>query len=154
MEIPPFNRWGCLPDGVHDACFEAVLERFSSGAARKVLCHRLQKFLLLVIDTNSCSHAYFSGDFVTAAPAPKEIEVTLQTRAPYGPDAFQAIEPLVALGLDKILEKYAVRLQLWCRGLPQGIEDFHDYLGQARATAASTPGIAGGVKRGIVRITL
>jgi hypothetical protein len=154
LELPPFNRWGCLPDGVHDACFEAVLERFSGGATRKALCNRLQRFLLLVIDTNSCSHVYLSGDFVTRANAPKEIEVTLETRSGYGPDAFQAIEPLVALGLDTILKKFSVRLQFWCRGFPKSIDDFYGYFHQIRATPATANGIAGGIKKGIVRITL
>ena len=154
LDLPSFNRWGYLPDGVHDACFELVIQRFATNSVRRTLCQRLQRFLLLVIDGRSCSHAYISGEFTTDETYPKEIEVILQTRDKYGPEAFQAIEPIVSLGLDTIHEKYSVRLHFWCEGFPKGINDFQDYFQHIRPQETYPLGIAAGVKKGIVRIRL
>lgn len=153
-DLPPFNRWGYLPDGVHDACFELVIQRFATNSIRRTLCQRLQRFLLLVIDSKSCSHAYLSGEFTTANASPKEIGVILQTRDKYGPEAFQAIEPILSIGLETIYEKYSVRLHFWCEGFPEGINDIRDYFQHIRSQEKYPLGIAAGVKKGVVRIRL
>jgi hypothetical protein len=154
LDLPPFNRWGYLPDGVHDACFESVLQRFATNPIRRTLCQRLQRFLLLVIDSKSCSHAYIAGGFTTAKSSPKDIDVILQTRAKYGPEAFRAMEPFFSIGLDTIYQKYSVHLHFWCEGFPHGICDFRDYFQCLRYEEASSLGITTGVKKGIVRIEL
>ncbi len=154
LEIPPFNRWGYLPRGVYDACFEQVIQRFATDPTRKTLCQRLEKFLLMVIDGNSYSHAYIGGDFTTTKTSPKETAVILQTRDRYGPEAFRAIEPLLNLGLEAIFKKYSVRLNFWCPGFPVGINDFRDYFESMRPNEVFPVGMSAGVKKGVVAIKL
>jgi hypothetical protein len=153
-KLPPFNHWGFLPPGVHETCFERVIERFSTNPNREWLCQRLQKFLLLVIDSKCFSYAYIGGEFTTAETSPKEIEVLLQTCSEYGPEVFHAIEPFLVTGLDVIHERYSVRLHFWSRGLAGGINDFRDYFQFVRPTEAFPLGIEAGAKRGIVGIRL
>jgi hypothetical protein len=153
-ELPPFNHWGYLPPGMHETCFERVIERFATNPTRKGLCQRLQKLLLLVIDSKCFSYAYLGGEFTTAQASPKEIDVILQTCSEYGPEVFQAIEPFLVTGLDVIHERYSVRLHFWSQGFPSGINDFRDFFQYIRPKEAFPLGIAAGAKRGIVGIRL
>jgi len=154
LDIPPFDRWGYLPDGTHDACFELVVQRFATNPTRSVLCQRLQRFLLMVIDSKNYSHAYIGGEFTTAKASPKEIEVILQTRDKYGPEAFQAIDSTLKPGLEAIYKKYSVRLHFWCEGFPEGVNGFQDHFQCILPQETYPIGIAAGVKKGILRIRL
>jgi len=154
LEIPPFNRLGHLPPGIHYACFETVIQRFATNAARKALFKRLEQFLLMVIDSNRYSHAYLGGDLTTALNSPKEIDVILQTQDSYGLHAFRAIEPLMDMGLDTIHKKYAVRLHFWCRGIPAENDDSQDYSGSICFTESLPLSTRTGAERGIVGIEL
>jgi len=37
QNLPVFNRWGNLPQGVHDTCFEELIQRFATNPIRKAL---------------------------------------------------------------------------------------------------------------------
>ncbi len=78
----------------------------------------------------------------------------LQTRASYSPEAFCAMEPFFAEGLEKILEKYSVHLHFWCEGFPGGLNDFRRFFQYLRPQDAAPLGLKEGAKKGIVRIAL
>ncbi len=152
--LPPLNYHGCLPEGVHDCAFEQLRERFATNPKRVELWERLQKFLNWALSTSAFSHAYIDGGYITNKSQPEDIDVILQTLAPYGPEAFRAMEPFFAEGLDKIFEKYSVHLHFWCEGFPGGLSDFRRFFQYLRPQDAAPLGLREGARKGIVRIKL
>jgi hypothetical protein len=152
--LPPLNYHGCLPEGVHDCSFEQLRERFAINPKRVQLWERLQEFLRWVLSTGKFSHAYIDGGFITNKALPEDVDVILQTRASYGPEAFCAMEPFFAEGLDVIFEKYSVHLHFWCEGFPGGLSDFRRFFQYLRPQDAAPLGLREGARKGIVRIKL
>ena len=152
--LPPFNYHGYLPEGVHDTTFEALSERMVFNTERTVLWQRLAEFMVWVTRTGSFSHAYIDGCFITNKPVPEDIDVILQTRVRYGPEAFTAMEPFFARGIDEIYKTYSVHLHFWCEGFPGGLSDFRRFFQYLRPQDAAPRGLREGAKKGIVRIKL
>jgi len=152
--LPPLNYWGYLPEGVHDTTLDAMRERFVINPLRSELWERLQEFLKRAVDTGSFSQAYIDGGFITNKPAPQDIDLILQTKVPYGPEAFKAMEPFFAEGLDRIHSKYSVHLHFWCEGFPGGLSDFRRFFQYLRPQDAAPLGLNEGARKGIVRIQL
>ena len=154
MALPPFNYHGLLPEGVHDCKLEQLQERIATNPQRDLLWERLQSFLKWTKSTDRFSHAYIDGGFITNKSFPEDIDVILQTRASYGPEAFCAMEPFFAEGMDVIFEKYSVHLHFWCEGFPSGMSDFRRFFQYLRPQDAAPRGLKEGAKKGIVRIEL
>jgi hypothetical protein len=152
--LPPFNYHGYLPEGVHDTTIEAMRERFVINPQRGVLWGHFLDFLKRAVDTGSFSHAYINGGFITNKANPQDIDLILQTRVPYGPEAFKAMEPFFAEGLDKIRTNCFVHLHFWCEGFPGGLSDFRSFFQYLRPQDAAPLGLKEGAKKGIVRIKL
>jgi len=152
--LPSFTYHGYLPEGVHDTTQEELRERMVTNPQRAVLWERLQKFLKWTIATGNFSHAYIDGGFITDKSQPEDIDVILQTRAAYGPDAFTAMEPFFAAGMDQIHTDYSVHLHFWCEGFPGGLSDFRRFFQYLRPQDAAPRGLKEGAKKGIVRIVL
>src|SRR5271163_1620047 len=91
--LPSFNYHGYLPEGVHDTTLGQMQERFVINPQRVLLWERLQKFLNLAVASNQFSHAYIDGGFITNKSSPEDVDVILQTKVRYGPEAFCAMEP-------------------------------------------------------------
>jgi len=152
--LPPFNFHGYLPEGVYETSLEEVRVRFVFNREREALWERLGLFLEWAGSTGRFSHLYIDGGFVTEKAIPEDIDVILETRAAYGPEAFRAMEPFFAEGLEKILTKYAVHLHFWCEGFPGGLNDFRCFFQYLRPQEAAPQGLREGAKKGIVRIKL
>jgi hypothetical protein len=152
--LPPFTSHGFLPEGVHDTTWDDLRERFVINPHRTALWGRLQEFLRKALSTHNFSHVYIDGGFITGKAAPEDIDVILQSRASYGPEVFQAMEPFFAEGLDRIHEKYAVHLHFWCEGFPGGVSDFRRFFQYLRPQDAAPLGLKEGARKGIVRIKL
>jgi len=154
MSLPKFNYHGLLPEGVHDCKLEDLQERMVTNPQREILWGNLQAFLEWARATEHFCCAYIDGGFITDKIFPEDIDVILQTRASYGPDAFLAMEPFFAEGMDKIFEKYSVHLHFWCEGFPGGVSDFRRFFQYLRPQDAAPRGLKEGAKKGIVRIEL
>lgn len=152
--FPSLNYHGYLPEGVHDTTLETMQERFVINSQRRELWSHFQEFLKRAVETGSFSHAYIDGGFITSKAAPQDIDLILQTRAPYGAEAFKAMEPFFAEGIDKIHTKYSVHLHFWCEGFPGGLSDFRRFFQYLRPQDAAPLGLKEGAKKGIVRIKL
>jgi hypothetical protein len=152
--LPPFNFHGYLPEGVHDTTLCEVQERFAINPKRLILWERLQEFLCWPTGTGTFSYAYIDGGFVTNKSQPEDIDVILQTSAQYGVEAFAAMEPFFAIGIDEIYAKYSVHLHFWCEGFPGGMSDFRRFFQYLRPQDAAPLGLREGAKKGIVRIKL
>jgi hypothetical protein len=154
MSLPKFTYHGLLPEGVHDCVLEDLQERMVTNPQREILWNRLQAFIEWARGTDRFSCAYIDGGFITDKIFPEDIDVILQTRASYGPDAFIAMEPFFAEGMDEIFEKYSVHLHFWCEGFPGGVSDFRRFFQYLRPQDAAPRGLKEGAKKGIVRIPL
>ena len=108
----------------------------------------------MVIDSKNYSYAYIGGEFTTAKPSPREIDLILQTHDKLGPLAFQAIEPFLNLGLDKIHEKYSVRLRFWSERSSDGLDPIGDYFQDMRPNRSNVSTIPPNGKKGVIRVQL
>jgi hypothetical protein len=152
--IPPFNYHGYLPEGVHDTTVEELHARFVFNETRRALWERLKPFHIWATSTGSFCYAYIDGGFITNKAHPQDIDVILQTKAPYGPAAFAAMEPFFAAGIDKIYADFGVHLHFWCEGFPGGVSDFRRFFQYLRPQDAAPLGLREGAKKGIVRVKL
>jgi hypothetical protein len=129
---------------------------------RKLVCRtaererwwlRFEAFLADAGVARNFSHLHLTGPFFTSRERACEIEAVLQARSNYGPAAFAALEPFLALGLREIRERYGVRLRFWVKGAPVGLR-----FVRGRSPAESR-GRAGrrrreSTRQGIVRVEL
>jgi hypothetical protein len=154
MALPKFTYHGLLPEGVHDCELDDLQERLATNPQRELLWKRLVSFTEWAKSTDQFTCAYIDGGFITDKIFPEDIDIILQTRASYGPDAFIAMEPFFAEGMDTILQKYSVHLHFWCEGFPGGVSDFRRFFQYLRPQDAAPRGLKEGAKKGIVRIAL
>lgn len=152
--LPSFNYHGYLPEGVHDTVLAELRERFVFNERREVLWERLEKFLQWAMSTGAFACAYIDGGFITTKAQPEDIDLILQTKAPYGAQAFAAMEPFFGAGMDVIYADYSVHLHFWCEGFPGGLSDFRRFFQYLRPQDAAPLGLREGAKKGIVRIKL
>jgi hypothetical protein len=76
--LPPFNSAGDLPPGVHRAGWDEILARFGAGSPRRIwLTSRLRALLERAYETNALRRVFIWGSFVSAKPAPGDIDVLL-----------------------------------------------------------------------------
>ena len=73
---PDFNEDGDLPPGIHRATLSEVIEHFGKGTPqRSVMARRLERIYDLVVQTGQLAHFIIFGSFVTAKPAPGDIDI-------------------------------------------------------------------------------
>ncbi len=71
--IPPFDRRGNVPAGIHAATWEDILGRFAQTSRRQTLTLGL-KAALEALATAGCRIVYLDGSFVTAKDAPGDFD--------------------------------------------------------------------------------
>ena len=72
--IPDFTADGLLPQGVHPATLEEVLERFGGNERRDELLYGLVEALRL-LRAAGCQRVYINGSFVTSKERPNDVDV-------------------------------------------------------------------------------
>ena len=78
MALPPFNREGELPPGVHRATLAEALDRFGHGSLqRRAVADRLRRVYQLVLSTGHLARFVTFGSFVTAKPEPNDIDIVV-----------------------------------------------------------------------------
>jgi hypothetical protein len=84
--LPRFTETGDLPPGVHRVSLAVALARFGQGSAqRRLLGERLRRLYALAHSTGHVSRFVVFGSFVTATPAPNDVDLFLMMD-----DAFDA----------------------------------------------------------------
>ena len=152
--LPPLNEHGYLPEGIHETTLARMRERFVINPRRVWLWERLEKFLGWAAAAGGFSHVYIDGGFITSKSSPEDIDVILQTAAPYGAEAFRAMEPFFARGMGAMHKDYSVHLHFWAEGFPGGLSDFRRFFQYLRPQDAAPFGLKEGAKKGILRIKL
>ncbi len=72
--IPEFNDTGNLPEGVHFATLELLIERFGYNPKRAWLIDGL-KLLIASLEKASCPLIYIDGSFVTSKEVPGDYDL-------------------------------------------------------------------------------
>jgi hypothetical protein len=111
--------------GVHELQLDELRSLVCSSPYRCAMWGRLAAFLAWPILSEDFSHAYVEGEFISALPYPKDIDLILQPAEPYGPAAFAAIQRYLDIGLDKIFRLHSVRLLFWMKNTPAIAADYH-----------------------------
>jgi hypothetical protein len=76
--LPPLNDSGDLPPGVHLAGWQEIEQRFGAGtAARLHAMPTLRHLHELAARSGALRRFYVFGSFVSAAPAPRDIDLVL-----------------------------------------------------------------------------
>ncbi|MCX8089582.1 MAG: hypothetical protein N3I86_01390 [Verrucomicrobiae bacterium] len=72
---PPFDEHGDLPVGVHRATLREVLAHFANAPRRIVIARRLAHIHRLARSTGQVARFVVFGSFVTAEPAPNDVDI-------------------------------------------------------------------------------
>ena len=75
--LPPLSEEGELPPGVHVADWQEFQSRFGTTPRRVWLSERLRSLLELAGAGGKLRRVFVWGSFVTAKPAPKDIDILL-----------------------------------------------------------------------------
>lgn len=154
VRLPPLLDTGWLPSGVHDAEWEEIDELFGATPRRRKMLARLLAFLHWANREAQFNHAYLGGGFISQKPTPGDIDLVLETRAPYGPDSLNAMAPLMRHGFDRIFDQYGVHLHFWAEGFPAGIHDFRRFFQYVSPREAGADHDLRGAVKGIVKLPL
>jgi hypothetical protein len=73
VTLPPFADSGNLPEGVHEATWDEVVERFGANERRRELLEGLRQALDSLREAG-CHRAYLDGSFVTAKEEPGDFD--------------------------------------------------------------------------------
>ena len=69
--IPPFDRHGNLPPGMHEATWDEIVARFANTAQRRDLLTGLRA-ALVALAVGGCRRVYLDGSLVIAKPEPMD----------------------------------------------------------------------------------
>lgn len=78
MPIPPFNKHGFLPEGIHTATIEEVearFARFQTSSQRYEIFSRFRDFVAAAAKTSIVQALIVDGRFVTDKEEPGDIDV-------------------------------------------------------------------------------
>ncbi len=154
MPLPVFNSAGLLPPGIHDCSLDDAHHRFVINPHRAQMWSRFLKFVDWTRSLNSFDILYLDGGYISDKAKPQDIDVILQTRAPYGTAALESMIPFFHYGTDKILEEYGVHIHFWSEGFPGGVNDFRLFFQYLRPQDAAPRGLQAGATKGIVKINI
>ena len=84
MPIPPYDASGDLPEGIHFATKEEITARFGAGTPQRqgVTAHLL-RVLQLAENTGKLERFLVYGSYITAKPAPNDVDVFLVMAADF-----------------------------------------------------------------------
>ena len=81
MPLPDFDETGELPEGVYLASLGEVIARFGGGdTQRRAVCGRLERIFDLAKATGGLERFVVFGSFITAKPAPNDVDIILIMR--------------------------------------------------------------------------
>lgn len=78
--IPAFNQYSWLPDGIHDCTLDEAAERFGAFRATDRRSQLWKRFVDFMAEAKSCDFleaVLVDGSFVTAKPAPNDIDIVV-----------------------------------------------------------------------------
>ncbi|MEM1058195.1 MAG: hypothetical protein AAGK14_03025 [Verrucomicrobiota bacterium] len=152
--MPELLENGWLPPGIHSAGWEPLRARFATNPHRRNMLRRMLEFLHWANANGTFSNVYLGGGFISRKPRPGDLDLVLETVAPYGPEALNAMAPLMRQGNPRIFEQYGVHLHFWAEGFPAGIHDFRRFFQYVSPREAGDHHDLQGAVKGIVKLSL
>lgn len=143
MTIPPFEDSGNLPEGIHEATWGEIVNRFGTNERRRELVDGLHR-ALESLRAAGCRRAYVDGSFVTAKEAPGDFDACWEIA---GVDADLLDPVLLEFANARAKQKERFRGELFpaeAVAAPDGTR-FLDYFQQDKLT---------GQPKGIVSLNL
>lgn len=97
MSLPEFDNKGDLPNGVHRATLDAVVERFGYGSQqREDVTSRLVRIYGIAYRTGKLERFVLFGSYVTSKSAPGDVDIILIMRDDFRePDYTGELLPLL-----------------------------------------------------------
>jgi hypothetical protein len=142
--IPDFDNTGNLPEGVHFATIEQLIERFDYNPKRAWLIDGL-KLLIASLQKASCPLIYIDGSFVTSKGVPGDYDLCWSLVGVEETKVDPALLDFSPTGREKMEQKY--RGDIFPAELPEGGTGklFKDFFQTDKNT---------GEKKGIVAIKI
>lgn len=76
MSLPELNDAGDLPQGVHPATLQEVIDRFGTDTVRRqVMALRLERIYQIATETGHLARFIVFGSFITDKPEPNDVDV-------------------------------------------------------------------------------
>jgi hypothetical protein len=95
--MPPFNKNGYLPPGIHKASLEEIAERFGWQSESRVAQMDSVRRLVDLARRAGVKRLVLNGSFVTAVPEPNDVDCVLLTGFDFPMDAAAQLELRVGL---------------------------------------------------------
>jgi hypothetical protein len=148
MPIPLFNDHGWLPDGVHDCTLDEAAARFGvfrGSDRRPLLWARFAEFMREARACRLAEAVLVDGSFVTAKPAPNDIDVVIVLAATHDLSADLPPAQYNLLAQHRVRKRFGLDL-IVARGESEGLEQAVAFFQQVRQQP--------GAKKGLLRIWL
>jgi len=154
VRLPALQATGWLPAGIHHTNWREVEKLFARNPHRRRMYRRLLDFLHWANATRDFSYVYLGGGFISLKPKPGDLDLVLETVAPYGPEALKAMAPLMRHGADRLFEQYGVHVHFWAEGFPAGIHVFRRFFQYVSPRDSGAEHDLRGAVKGIVKLNL
>ena len=82
--IPPFDKNGYLPPGIHPATLDEIQERFGSSSEMRKELMRSLRWLVDLVRSDDVRRLIVNGSFVTAKPEPEDVDCVLLIGPTFG----------------------------------------------------------------------
>ena len=148
MPIPPFNQHGWLPEGVHDCLLEDAAKRFGSfqkSDRRPQLWAKFSQFVIEAKAGGVVLYVIADGSFVTAEPAPNDIDLVLVVPASHNFAADLPPAQYALLAQRRVQKRFGFDIVVVKNG-SENLEQAVAFFQQVRERP--------GKKKGLLRIAL
>jgi hypothetical protein len=140
---PEFDSHGDVPIGVHQATLAEVIEHFGAGTVqRQIMAQRLTRIYELASGTGQLARFIIFGSFVTAKPAPNDVDIFLSMENTF--DAGQVTGEAAIIFDHLAAHNYEGASVFWIRRLAA--------IGGEQAAVEHWQIKRDGTKRGIVEV--
>jgi len=146
MPLPPLNREGELPEGVHHATMDEVLTQFGgSTPQRQAVTARLRRIYQLASATGKLTRLVIFGSYVTTKPYPNDVDVILVMADDFRLHAIDA-ETRLLFDHQEAEEEFGASI-FWIRPSLLVLERLETFIAHWQITRDGT-------RRGIVEVRL
>lgn len=153
MPIPPLDKRGLLPEGIHDASIDEIRTRFAISTYRTALFDDFVRFMNIEVESLDAP-IFMAGSYLSDKPLPNDIEITIEVNL----ELFcsQAGQKIIQLGSgdnhNRLKMQY--RVDYYPSLKMPGMNDFTLFFQYVGEKTAHAKGIDTNDKRGIIRVIL